>query len=124
MYIPYFFYRILSPENNLETINLSYNNDLTSISLRRFIQHACPPKFLNFEGCDNILQYLTESESNLWAFDKTYPVSTLKSLKISFNYEEENMKADFLATVWEHEWGRRAKCEKLFNSFMHLSVSD
>lgn len=119
-----FFYRFLPSDNNLEELNLSFNNDVTAISLRRFIQHKKPPKKLIFEGCDNIFRYLDESSSNIWSFDKSFPKSSLHSVTLSTNFIEKNKEVDFLSSVWEQEWGNKAKIQKLFNTFLHLSIHD
>lgn len=103
---------------------MSYNNDLTSVSLRRFIQCTLPPENLSLEGCDNIFQYFNDSTNNIWTFDKFYPTSTLKSLKLSLNYEEKPKEAEFITSVWEQEWGCRTKICKFFNSVMHLSIRE
>lgn len=118
------FLRLLPSENKLETLDLSYNQDLTCVSLRRLIQHSQLPKIINLEGCDNILtKYFSESDTSSWNFDKScIPVNNLISLKISVDYKSEKNKVEFLTRLWEQEWGNKAKIEKLFDSFVHLSV--
>lgn len=118
------FFRFVSTENNLELLNLSYNNELTSITLRRLIQCKLPPEILYLEGCDNIFQYFNESSSNVWTFDKSFPISTLKSLKISLKYKEKPRETEYISMLWEQEWGPKAKITKLFNSFVQLSLRD
>lgn len=118
------FLRLLSNDYHLEHLDLAYNEDLTSVTLRRFIQHSHPPQNLNFEGCENILQYFAENEDSVWSFDKTFPTSSLKSLKVTVDYVGNSKKAELLERIWEQEWGTKAKIEKMCNCFMHLSVVD
>lgn len=116
--------RSLHDANDLESLNLSYNADITSISLRRILQHRPSFSSLILEGCKNIVQYLDQCTPNMCQTNEYNQPNALKTIKIMLNYTVYPAQADILIALWQNEWGRRAVIEKKFGNFIHLSVSD
>lgn len=86
------------------TVNLSNNQQLTSISLRRLLLHQPPLKHLDIYGCGDICKYLDANAVQTWRL----PEGCLKSFTISFNRDGEEKCLQTLETIWRERHKSKA----------------
>ncbi|PSN40124.1 Tonsoku-like protein [Blattella germanica] len=88
------------------SLRMESNKKLTSISLRRIVQHQPPIHSVELAGCCNIDSYLHDSSSRYWmAMQGSAMVENLR-LNSSARSEEE------ISSMWREAWGQRAKILK------------
>lgn len=80
----------------LEHLDLSYNDNLTSVSLRRLLQHYSSPKNIDLYGCDNIMKYFQCGDKESWSFLN----SNVKTLTISSS-NACSKEIEFLTKMWK-----------------------
>lgn len=112
--------RTLMRAQNLNKINLSNNFKLSSISLRRLMQHRPCIKNIILDGCINILKYL--GASNVYEeFDNLAP--EFISLTVDRSIEEENLKMDIVLNMWVKLWTDQAVIKHGTYGSLFLSTS-
>ncbi|RZC43133.1 hypothetical protein BDFB_002661 [Asbolus verrucosus] len=95
---------LLRMSNSLETLDLSYNNELTSISLRRLLQ--CEPLVnLDLYGCYNIFKYFTELSKYI---DQPTNEQKGKTIKLSVDSHKNHEESEYLVNMWKELYGNRA----------------
>lgn len=101
---------------SLESLDLSYNEHLTSISLRR-LQHYSSIKSVDLYGCENILRYFECADEKTWSFVR----GNLKTLTISYS-NANSKEIDILIKMWKS----RDNCvvTKELKNFVKLSVAE
>lgn len=100
---------------SFRTINLSYNQDLTAMSLRRLVNHYSLEN-LNLSGCQNIFKYFGDCTENTWIF------TNLKHLKVSFQPDSSKL-SDVLKSAWKNKYQEEACIMDLLRGFLQLSTS-
>lgn len=87
---------------HFKNLNLSYNQKLTSTSLKRLLEHECSLNSLNLSGCDNILN---NSEDLICI--------KLKEMKLSVASNTVFKEKEELKTIWRRQYGEQAVINEL-----------
>ncbi|RZC37755.1 Ank 2 domain containing protein, partial [Asbolus verrucosus] len=88
---------LLKMSNSLETLDHSYNNELTSISLRRLLQ--CNPLVnLDLYGCYNIFKYFAELSKYV---DQPTNEPKGKTIKLSVDSNKNHEESEYLVNMWK-----------------------
>ncbi|GJQ70821.1 hypothetical protein Trydic_g748 [Trypoxylus dichotomus] len=110
--------RLLSGAEHFMALNLSYNENLSSISLRRLLDHDHTIKELYLEGCVNILKYFEVTDEVKWKLNEN---SKIKDLRLSIHSEEDAMKHNVIVNMWKDKYYDRARIIST-KHFLRLSV--
>ncbi|XP_008200216.1 tonsoku-like protein isoform X2 [Tribolium castaneum] len=107
---------LLRVATSLQHLDVSYNDALTSISLRRLLQSGIIT--LDIYACGNIFQYFTEFSKYL--DDASRDQNQGKTLKLS-PPENSQRETEYLIEMWRELYGEKTVVE-LTSKFLGLSV--
>ncbi|KRT81298.1 Ankyrin repeat-containing protein [Oryctes borbonicus] len=110
--------RLLSGAENFVTLNLSYNEDLSSISLRRLLDHDHTIKELYLEGCVNILKYFEVTEEVKWRLNEG---SKIKDLRLSIDRQKDLTNYNGIVNMWKDKYYDRSQVVST-KHFLELSA--
>ncbi|KAF5305638.1 hypothetical protein FQR65_LT07719 [Abscondita terminalis] len=100
---------------HFKSLDLSYNVNVTSVSLRRLFQSQPSFEVLNMIGCENIFKYYALCPENTWGGVK------LKEFQFSCDFEQYFVEKNHLVNLWKDEYNDRAVVYEVPN-FVKLSL--
>ncbi|KAK5642065.1 hypothetical protein RI129_008232 [Pyrocoelia pectoralis] len=107
--------RCITLATHFLSLDLGYNTDLTTTSLRRVLE-SCPTiSYLNCTGCDNIVNHLE------WCTEEFWNGVRLKNLKLSGDFKKYSDAKDSLINIWKSIHKDRVQVQQLQN-FLHFSL--
>ncbi|PNF14178.1 Tonsoku-like protein [Cryptotermes secundus] len=110
--------RVLQKCGALETLQLSGNAELSSVSLRRLLQHQPALRTVDLSGCTSIANFLGDSSPQLWVAQKGQ--KKLESLTLnSQGFDKDEMEA-----LWWEAWGPRACIHRAPGGLLYLSLKE
>lgn len=110
--------RVLQKCGALETLQLSGNAELSSVSLRRLLQHHPALCTIDLSGCTSIANYLGDSSPQLWIAQKGQ--KKLESLTLN----SQGFGKDGMEALWWEAWGARACIHRAPGGLLFLSLKE
>lgn len=110
--------RLLTGAEHFTTLNLSYNENLSSISLRRLFEYEFAMKNLYLEGCTDILKYFEGTDENTWKLSER---SNIKNVRLSIDRQINEIKYNALVNMWGDRYYERGKVVNA-KCFLELTV--
>ncbi|KAF5303928.1 hypothetical protein FQA39_LY01713 [Lamprigera yunnana] len=108
---------LLSFTNTLDVLDLSYNPNLTAVSLRRLMQSSQSLEFLNLIGCNQIFQYFIECTDSTWSQIQ------FKQIQLSCNFNEYFTEKSRFVDIWRRVCKNKAGVKEVPH-FIKLSIID
>lgn len=100
------------------TLNLSYNENISSISLRRLLQEGSSIKKIWLEGCSQVLQYFEGAGENAWKLSES---NNVKNLRLSIDKEKHKCEYNALVNLWKNKY-RECSVVNTTDNFLSLSI--
>lgn len=115
--------RCLIKTDFMDTLDLSYNENLTAISLRRLLQHSSLYRSLNLIGCVKILEYFEDCTDSLWNILEDTG-KKLENLKLSVDYLDNVKTCDVLIEMWKNMHPESYRVFTEMENYVELSKGD
>ncbi|KAK4876754.1 hypothetical protein RN001_009260 [Aquatica leii] len=108
---------IIGDTYQFKSLNLNYNDGITSVSLRRLVQIYPTFECLSVIGCENIFKYFNDCTDSTWSCVR------LRGLEFSCDFDKYSVEKNCMIGVWKKVHEHKAVVTEMQN-FVKLSVTD